>query len=614
MDQKESRRSFMKKAGIAGMAITLNPLEILDNNPHELCASNIKILPSKKSFRLALWGDPQIAYGPEGYDFKNYGSGTPESRFRSIWNTVNERLSEGVELTNTLNPDFVISLGDNIHGYGEHEHYGLFTDIIKGKHKRFQNSQLDAPLLCIAGNHDHWRHNLRVNPESPYLGRYKPKQSKTEYGNYLAFLKEVNSPAFINYSFDMGDWHFILLSQAAGAVDGEFERHPEYLTWLRKDLLKNKSKPTVFCSHHPMLPQGSRHFDAYGPSATYRRIFHDILKEHGNVKYAFFGHVHNTVYSINKISWKYDGIHYITLPNISHTTRVNDFLEYPDFKENSHGVLMMDFEGQNTGKFIFKSLNGKSYNLNPDNLPLYNEKKYGYLKPEWSWEPHPEGIQNGRFDLPLEGSWYQSHYIDYFKENISDDAECPWFKREIRRMNPPGNKNYLYMYSRAWTNAAGAAHLIADVRQAVLPYKHPKLEMKYRVFADQLNHGAFCCPFIAISGYKNEKSYPEWILFYNIGANEGKLSDKKFSGTSMKAFYRQCRNRKEIYIDRQTGSWKKIKRDVATDFEQEFGKVWKENDSEVIILTLGNYSSPIKKDGIAAELGLGFTDITWSNL
>jgi len=609
MNKVESRRTFLKKSGSAGLSLMVLPGSIIPEKP-VICASNIRILPSKNRFRAALWGDPQIAYGPDGYSFNQYGSGTPDARFHAIWKNVNPQLSEGVKRTNALQPDFIISLGDTIHGYGEHEHYGLFKEIVRGKHELFTNEPLAAPLLFLGGNHDHWNESYELNPDSPYKKRFYPRKADAEYANYIAFLEEMKAPVHINYSFDMGAWHFILLSQMAGGVDAQFEKHPGYLDWLRKDLSANRNKPTVFCSHHPIMPQGSRHFDSYGPSSKYRRIFHDILKEHGNVKYAFFGHVHNTIHSITNISWKYDGICYITIPNIAHTTRKHDFYEYREFEGDTQGLLTIDFDGQKAGNFRFTTLGGQTYSFQPGKLPVYRDELYGYLKPEWTWRPHPGGLQNGDFVKPLKGSWYQSHTINYGAMNIPHNADYPLFKKEIRK-DPESGNPYLYMYNRAWVSSNGAAHLVCDVRQAVRAFHNPVLRLTYRVFEDELQHPDYVCPFLILSGYKKNQANPEWVLFYNIGARGGELKEQDFGDTSMSAFYRQCRNKKEIFLKRTTGSWEIVTRNIARDFKTLFNTPWKEQSADTLILTLGNFCTPMKEKGVPAEIGTGFTDVAW---
>lgn len=57
------------------------------------------------------------------------------------------------------------------------------------------------------------------------------------------------------YSFDAGDWHFVILDDVIlktdGSYVGEFPR--EQLTFLRDDLTKNRTRPTVICGHIPSV-------------------------------------------------------------------------------------------------------------------------------------------------------------------------------------------------------------------------------------------------------------------------------------------------------------------------------------------------------------------------
>src|SRR4030042_2311154 len=118
-----------------------------------------------KKFTMAIWGDPQVAFWREGYEFRH--SGRAAGQFRSKFEDVNPRLRQAVELTNSLEPGFVITLGDNVHGSGEWEHYKTFVDSCK---------PLKMPIYILMGNHD-WRPRAREFENNPY--------GKRDYGNFL---------------------------------------------------------------------------------------------------------------------------------------------------------------------------------------------------------------------------------------------------------------------------------------------------------------------------------------------------------------------------------------------------------------------------------------------
>jgi hypothetical protein len=89
----------------------------------------------------------------------------------------------------------------------------------------------------------------------------------------------VTIPRKINYSFNVGQWHFVILSWpglSGSGINDYLERyHPEYYTWLENDLKANSAqfgiyRPTMFFTHHPILPAGEPAAASYGGNATVR--------------------------------------------------------------------------------------------------------------------------------------------------------------------------------------------------------------------------------------------------------------------------------------------------------------------------------------------------------
>ena len=80
-----------------------------------------------------------------------------------------------------------------------------------------------------------------------------------------------------------------------------------------------------------------------------------ILTRHGNVRYAFFGHVHNTVAATPLISWRYRDTAFVMVPNAANVLRSTDFQE--TFR-SSWGALRVDVDGPDA-ELTFHTLAGE---------------------------------------------------------------------------------------------------------------------------------------------------------------------------------------------------------------------------------------------------------------
>ena len=292
---------------------------------------------------FVIWGDPQVA-------------GKSQTPFHR-WCTP--RLYSTIALTNKLTPEFVVTVGDNVHEEGELCHFSEFIDIVEGRADYsasrsylVQSASLEAPLFCLMGNHDkkyEYGQRLRANGGNPG-GDFQsdnPYQYH-EFGNFLWMQDRLNAyyqgvldttseiiPRRATYSFDAGAWHFILFSQPGltrEGVNAFFDRyHPESFEWLKADLEMHSASPTLFFTHHPLLPAGAIAKGEYGPNDSNRKRIVDLLTQHGNVRFAFYGHLHHSASSVPLISWRYDphgfdadrsphttGVRFVPVPNSAH--------------------------------------------------------------------------------------------------------------------------------------------------------------------------------------------------------------------------------------------------------------------------------------------------------
>jgi hypothetical protein len=130
--------------------------------------------------------------------------------------------------------DEVFTLGDNAYPSGSTQDF----------EKCFGPSWGDTAKLIMKnirpspGNHEH---------ESDYAAPY-----------YQYFGKAAGSPKKGFYSYDIGEWHAIVLNSEIVANPGQFSEaeRTEQEEWLKKDLTDNQKKCTVAYWHHPFFSSG----------------------------------------------------------------------------------------------------------------------------------------------------------------------------------------------------------------------------------------------------------------------------------------------------------------------------------------------------------------------
>jgi hypothetical protein len=528
-----------------------------------LCGSAPDITMPHKEFSVAVWGDPQILFWEEGYDFGRVVRHIDEYKERA--ERVNPRFRRSVALTNTLDPDFVVTLGDNVDRAGDWEHYRLFVDICK---------DLEAPLFILMGNHD-WLPRTREFRNNPY--------GPVDYGNFFWTQAALGAPELAQYSFNAGDWHFILFSQPGNRVDNEMERHPEFYAWLEQDLDKNRDRPTIFFTHHPPLPVGRRFFDWYGASAAHRGKLADMLTRHGNVKYAFFGHVHNTVGSIPLISWRYKGTSFIVLPNTGGGARR---AYYPETASSSWGTALLKLNGRQCDSITFHTLAGDVIPIEPAHLPEYDDSIYGYLQPEWTW-PSGDTIRNGGFEEPLEGSWYVNHLVSY--------DTGPVQKRLLRTDDPYEGTRYLYLYAQS---RKSTSTVLSDVRQAFRPprdFYWPQITFRYRIRAEDTAGKRKPQPYVIVTGHRPGQSAATFALVYFLGAGRDL--------PVLRAYYRKARRVVFLKTEPVPDEWTGVALNIQSDCKEYLGyELLGGPEPDVLVVTFG-----------VSNAGIGLDDVRFRN-
>lgn len=125
--------------------------------------------------------------------------------------------------TAALDPDFVITMGDNQYDDARLEDFENYYDDTWG---RFNSIVKPTP-----GNHE----------------SYDPAGFEVGYKEYFGSIATPEGTTW--YSYDVGNWHFI-------ALDSNIFDDPDQLAWLEDDLAANTRDCIAAYWHHPLYSSG----------------------------------------------------------------------------------------------------------------------------------------------------------------------------------------------------------------------------------------------------------------------------------------------------------------------------------------------------------------------
>ncbi len=208
-----------------------------------------------------------------------------------------EGLSQAIDTINNLNPDFVITGGDNImDALGvsferSDSLYNLYEQTIKS---------LAMPIYHSMGNHE----IFGLYPESGVEANHE-EFGKKMYNNRLS--KNY-------YSFQHKNWQFIVIDGIGITEDNHYYGFVDSteIKWLENELrVVGHDKPVAIVTHIPLLSVGRQIMG--GPTEAFNEgsiitNSHEVreILENYNVKIVLQGHLH-FLEDVN-----YNGIHYIT--------------------------------------------------------------------------------------------------------------------------------------------------------------------------------------------------------------------------------------------------------------------------------------------------------------
>ncbi|MEU5861983.1 MULTISPECIES: discoidin domain-containing protein [unclassified Nonomuraea] len=126
-------------------------------------------------------------------------------------------------LVESMNPEFVITMGDNQYDDALLSDFRNYYDKTWGRFK--------AKTRPVPGNHE----------------TYDPAGSEAGYKSYFGAIAFPQGKSY--YSYDRGNWHFV-------ALDSNHFDQSAQLTWLKNDLAAT-TKPCVAAYwHHPLFSSG----------------------------------------------------------------------------------------------------------------------------------------------------------------------------------------------------------------------------------------------------------------------------------------------------------------------------------------------------------------------
>ncbi|OUC96210.1 discoidin domain-containing protein [Streptosporangium minutum] len=122
-----------------------------------------------------------------------------------------------------MNPEFVITMGDNQYDDARLSDFQNYYDKTWGKFK--------SKTRPVAGNHETY------DPAGTYAG----------YKGYFGSIATPQGKTY--YSYDRGNWHFV-------ALDSNYFDQTAQINWLKADLAANTKSCIAAYWHHPLFSSG----------------------------------------------------------------------------------------------------------------------------------------------------------------------------------------------------------------------------------------------------------------------------------------------------------------------------------------------------------------------
>jgi 3',5'-cyclic AMP phosphodiesterase CpdA len=511
------------------------------------------------AFSFAIMADPQ------GGDPEEEGNWPTRTKIHNAW------VEDSIRRTNELDPqpEFTLVLGDIVDSQGEMANFVQMNEYLR---------RLKSPVLYAIGNH-----------ETRYRSEFTPGYNMDAFDNYFAAQQSLNGMDLMLYSFDLGDWHFVVWPDPLRR--NFWETHPHYFDWLERDLASNKDRPTFFFQHVPSHPIGINPLINYAESVSVKRTLLNILSKHGNVKYIFSGHVHIPVKASFKTAVSYRGMKMINLPAAGYRPRAfgeEDFAGGP-----CQGVAVVDVNGKKAD-VRFRTVTQEEFQY-PDSLPAFEEEKYAlWLHHKWQL-PAAGQLINGNFEQGLRG--WTRRFVYTEDENPSNICEIrPVYDR------PGFHALYLYNRKRGY-DIPGQDRLpqtINRIAQAVKwkPGEQPLLKLKYQVDGKNSDPDGWCGAYVQVEAF--DRSFRKLSLVYWTGMAYTGLGSKE---------EKEMADNIHLKLPGEPEEWHQAELNPAGDFNKHSQRNFDELQADRLVVTLGVWTI---NDGSAYPYGIYFDDLQLS--
>lgn len=524
----------------------------------EIDPKDVGINRQNKNFNFVILGDPQ-----GGDPFKG------KQKLATRMRIHNAFLEESIDLVGRLNcdPQFAIAVGDITDGWGAQEDFEQMNAYMK---------ELRMPVLYSIGNH-----------ETLLRSKFTPGYNMEAFNHYFSAQKQINGLDKLLYSFNVGEWHFIVWPDPLRP--GFWETHPHYFDWLERDLEKYKDKPTMIFQHVHLHPIGITPLINYAESVPVKKELLKIYTEHGNVKYVFSGHVHIPLKASFKTAVTINGTNFINLPVAGYRPRAFGEADYHGGP--SQGVAIVEVNGKEID-VTYKTVTEEEY-LYPKKFPEFKTELYSLWFSE-KWEiPAQKEIVNGSFEKGLKG--WGKRYI-YMEDNQPANI-C-----EIRKINAK-SPNALYLFNRIRGYMAPGQDRwpqdINRIHQAVLvdPKANPGLTFFYKIDADNSVMDDLCGGYVWIEGFSGTTKqfnlmYSISTVWANIGGNQGLLREV---------------DPIQLELTDRVKGWNAVVLNFADDFNRfTQGRTYKDAGIDRIVINLGVWNG---NDGTEKPFGIYFDEL-----
>jgi len=532
------------------MQVTANLL--LDREVGQIAPADFNAEDPGDSFRLAVLADPQ------GGDPNEEGNHPTRMKIHNAW------IEETIKQTNIVNPLATLILGDIVDGQGQERNFIQMAEYFK---------KLESPVLYAIGNH-----------ESRYRSVFTPGYNMEAFNNYFDAQKKLNGLELLLYSFNLGQWHFVVWPDPLRR--NFWETHPHYFDWLERDLERFKDKPTVFFQHVPAHPIGINPLINYAESVDVKRTLLNILSRHGNVKYIFSGHVHIPVKASFKTAVNINGMKMINLPPAGYRPRA--FGEEDYHGGPCQGLLVLDFDG-NDCKATYRTVMEEGY-VYPENLPAFDQQKYPlWLNHKWELSSGDK-IVNPDFSSNLDG--WSKRFVYHEDEDPSNVCES--------RMIDGRSSLYLYSRKRGF-DVPGQDRLPQTINRICQSVRldgisNPSLSFKYRI--DEISDlEGWCGAYVWLEGFSGSVKklnliYSSGVAYAGLGGN---MSKSEFI------------NNIHLGLNETPGKWMDVSLNIAKDHNANTDTSFDELQLDRLVINLGVWTI---NDGADYPYGIYLTDFS----